>query len=186
MKHVSRSGVAPVARTGIVVVRGSNDNQVAIDRHGGPEQIPRRAVECNQFLLIRPLSGTVISLKHIHRALIGPTLEALHLFGASAGAILALLAWVLGRGTLLSVVPIVMGGACLYSHFGVSAEMSELRALAFGPEGSAEIAGRYDQLHRVSLSIFITLGVAAIGLLLLHVRADQRHRGTTGVDRRRK
>jgi len=50
--------------------------------------------------------------------------------------------------------------------------MAEIRSLAFGPGGSAEIAGRFNQLHERSLAIFMTVGFAAIALLVLHVRAD--------------
>ena len=80
----------------------------------------------------------------------------------------------LGRSPRLITIPLIMGALCLYTHFGVSAEMSELRTLAFGPEGSPDSAVRFHLLHRVSVAIFLSLGVAAVTLLVLHARADQR------------
>ncbi len=123
--------------------------------------------------IVAPTAFRVLPNTEIAGTVIGPTLKALHLFGAAAGLILALLARMLGRSPRLITIPLLMGALCLYSHFGVSAEMSELRALAFGPEGSPDSAVRFHQLHRVSVAIFLSLGIAAVTLLVLHARADQ-------------
>ncbi len=124
--------------------------------------------------IVAPTAFRVLPNTEIAGTVIGPTLNALHLFGAAAGLVLALLARMLGRSPRLITIPLIMGALCLYTHFGVSAEMSELRALAFGPEGSPDSAVRFHQLHRVSVAIFLSLGVAAVTLLVLHARADQR------------
>ena len=62
-----------------------------------------------------------------------PVLTALDLYGAAAGIGLAGLALALERGALRMALPLVLAAACLYSQFGVSAEISEIRTLAFGP-----------------------------------------------------
>ncbi len=123
--------------------------------------------------IVAPTAFRVLPNTEIAGTVIGPTLEALHLFGAAAGLVLALLARMLGRGPRLITIPLIMSALCLYAHFGVSAEMAELRAMAFGPEGSPDSAVRFHQLHRVSVAIFLSLGVAAVTLLVLHARADQ-------------
>ena len=124
--------------------------------------------------IVAPTAFRVLPSAEVAGTLIGPTLKALHLFGAVAGLVLALLARMLGRGARLITIPLIMSALCLYTHFGVSAEMAELRAMAFGPEGSPDSAVRFHQLHRVSVAIFLSLGAAAVTLLVLHVRADQR------------
>ncbi len=124
--------------------------------------------------IVAPTAFRVLPSTEIAGTLIGPTLAALHLFGAAASLVLATLARMLGRSARLITIPLIMGAFCLYTHFGVSAEMNELQALAFGPEGSPDSVARFHQLHRVSVAIFLSLGVAAVTLLVLHARADQR------------
>lgn len=123
--------------------------------------------------IVAPTAFRVLPSAEVAGTLIGPTLRALHLFGAGAGLVLAVLAGVLGRGPRLIAIPLIMSALCLYTHFGVSAEISELRLLAFDPEGNAGSAARFHQLHRVSVGIFTGLGAAAVLLLVLHARADR-------------
>jgi hypothetical protein len=133
--------------------------------------------------VVAPTAFRVLPSTAVAGSLIGPVLEALHLYGAGSGALLALLAVILGRGPLLVGLPLLMSAVCLYSHFGVSAELSEIRDLAFGAGGAPEFAARFTRLHRVSLGLFLGLGVAAVGLLVLHSRADigERHRKTVRI-----
>jgi hypothetical protein len=105
-------------------------------------------------------------------ALVGPVLSTLHLYGAAAGGALAALAWALGRGWLRGLLPLAMALACLYSQFGVSPEIDEIRELAFGPEGNLEAAGRFTRLHRRSTGIFVGVGIAGLVLLGLHANSD--------------
>jgi hypothetical protein len=105
-------------------------------------------------------------------SLVGPILTALHLYGAVAGAILALLAWRLERGRLRIGLPLLMAVACLYSHFGVSGEIAEISDRAFGPAGSEALAARFGRLHQLSLGIYIAVSAAAVALVVLHARSD--------------
>ena len=133
--------------------------------------------------VVAPTAFRVLPSTEAAGSLVGPVLAALHLYAAAAGALLALLAIALGRGPLLIGLPLLMSAACLYSHFGVSAELSEIRDLAFGPGGAPEFASRFTRLHRVSLGLFMGLGVAAVALLVLHSRADidERRRKTARI-----
>jgi hypothetical protein len=105
---------------------------------------------------------------------IGPVLAGLHLYGGMAGIALAGLAWARGRGRLLIFLPLVMSAACFASHFGVSGRISELRDRAFGETASPEAALRFNQLHRVSMGLFLGVSGASVLLVGLHARADAR------------
>ena len=133
--------------------------------------------------VVAPTAFRVLPSTEVAGSLVGPVLAALHLYAAAAGALLALLAVALGRGPLLIGLPLLMSAVCLYSHFGVSSQLSEIRDLAFGSGGAPEFAARFTRLHRVSLGLFTGLGVAAVGLLVLHARAyiDERRRKTARI-----
>jgi hypothetical protein len=122
--------------------------------------------------VIAPTAFAVLPSIELAGKLIGLVLTKLHLYGAFAGIALALVSTRLGRGPLLVAAPIALSALCLYSHFGVSAQLAEIRDLSFGPDGSAEIAARFTALHRISLSIFIGIGIAVTALIGLHARAD--------------
>ncbi len=66
----------------------------------------------------------------------------------------------------------MLGAVCVYSHFGVSVELNEIRNLTFGPEGDADAAARFGALHRRSLALFVGSGIAITLLIALHSRAD--------------
>ena len=106
--------------------------------------------------------------------LIGPVLDALHWYGAVAGTLLALLAWALGRGRGLVLLSLAAAALCAFSQLGITPRIAMLRPLAFGPQGSPEIAARFHQLHQVSVMLFVGVGVATLILLVGHVRADLR------------
>jgi hypothetical protein len=107
-------------------------------------------------------------------SLVGPVLETLHLYGGFAGVALALLAAALGRGPVRIALPLLMAGLCLYSHFGVTAEIAEIRGRVFGPEGSLELAARFSRLHRLSVALFVFVGACSMLLLGLHAHAEAR------------
>jgi hypothetical protein len=123
-------------------------------------------------MLVAPLAFQLLPSTRIAGSLVGPILNALHLYGAAAGGILALLAWRLERGRLLVGLPLLLTAACLYTHFGVSAEMAEISGQAFGPEGSEVLSARFNELHRRSLAIFLAVSAATLALVFLHARAD--------------
>ena len=124
--------------------------------------------------VIAPTAFEVLPSFEVAGNLVGAVLTKLNLYGALCGVALALVSKSLGRGALLVGVPIALSALCLYSHFGVSAQMAEIRDLAFGPEASAEVVARFAALHRRSLSIFIGVGLAVTVLIGLHARADSR------------
>jgi hypothetical protein len=123
-------------------------------------------------VVVAPTAFRVLPSTEVAGSLVGPILEALHLYGAAAGGALALLAFFLRRGPVLIALPLLMGAVCLYSHFGISAELAEIRHLAFGPGGDPESAARFTHLHRLSLTLFTSLGAAAVVLLVLHAWSD--------------
>jgi len=87
-----------------------------------------------------------------------------------------LIAWLLGRGVARWALPLAMSAACLYSQFGLSAEIAEIRDGAFGPQGSEVLAARFNHLHRLSVAIFLCVGISALILAGLHARDDTAHR----------
>jgi hypothetical protein len=104
--------------------------------------------------------------------LVAPLLAGLHAYGAAAGVALALLARGLRRGLPATLLPLLLAGLCLLSHYGVTAEIDVARDAAFGPAGSLEGATRFTRLHQLSIGIFTAVGLGAIVLVLLHARAD--------------
>lgn len=125
-------------------------------------------------LVIAPTAFRVLPSTEIAGTLVGPVLTALHLYGAVAGLGVALVALVLGRGRLRVGLPLALAAACLYSQFGVSAEIAEIRDKVFGPEGSAALAGRWSLLHRVSVGIFLAVSAGTLWLVVLHSQTDSR------------
>ena len=123
-------------------------------------------------LVVAPTAFRVLPSTAVAGTLVGPVLTVLHLYGAIAGCGLGLLAWLLGRGRLRVALPLVLMVACLYNQFGVSAEIAEIRDGVFGPEGSAALAARWNQLHRLSIGIFEAVSAATLWLLVLHSRSD--------------
>jgi len=125
-------------------------------------------------LVVAPTAFRVLPSAAVAGTLIGPVLDALHLYGAAAGVALAALGRGLRRGTLRVALPLAMAVACLYSQFGVSAELAEIRDQVFGPEGSEQLAARFAHLHRLSMGIYSVVLLAALALLGLHAADDGR------------
>ena len=123
-------------------------------------------------LVVAPTAFRVLPSTEVAGTLVGPALTALHLYGAGASLLVAALAWPLGRRGVYRWLPLLMALACLYSQFGVSAEMTEIRDSAFGPEGSVSGAARFNALHRVSMGLYLAVGVSALALVGLHAGAD--------------
>ena len=115
-------------------------------------------------VLPRELAGRIVS----------PILEALHLYAAAAGVVLAVLAHKLGRSKLLRVLPLILACVCLYSQFGVTPRINEARDLAFSPQGNPEALIAWGKLHARSMRLFTAAGLGGLLLLLLHARAEAR------------
>lgn len=123
-------------------------------------------------LVVAPTAFRVLPSSEVAGLLVGPVLTALHLYGGAAGVALAGLSWALGRPAWLSGLPLGLAALCLYSHFGISAELASLRPLAFGEQGSITVAARFAQLHRASVGIFVAIGVALVTLVVLQAHSD--------------
>ena len=105
---------------------------------------------------------------------VGPLLAWLHLYGAAAGAVLAVVSLALGRGPLLTGVPVLLAAICIYSELGVTSEIDAIRGQAFGPEATVEATERFGALHQRSLALFGAVGIGAIGLVVAHSRYDSK------------
>jgi hypothetical protein len=123
-------------------------------------------------LVVARTTFSVLPSTELAGRVVAPVLTALHLYGAAAGIGQAGLALALGLDALRIDLPVLMAAACVYSQFGVSAEISEIRDLAFGPEGSEAIAARWTQLHRLSMTIFVAVSACSVWLVWLHARSD--------------
>ena len=122
--------------------------------------------------VIAPTAFRVLPSTQVAGLLIGPVLTTLHLYGVLAGVALAALAWGLSRTGVCLWLPLSMSALCLVSQYGVTSRIEEIRPLVFGPEGSQELAARFQLLHQLSMGIYTAVGLAAFLLLALHARAD--------------
>jgi hypothetical protein len=52
--------------------------------------------------------------------------------------------------------------------------LAEIRGISFGPDATAEISARFSALHRISLAVFIGVGITVTALIGFHARADSR------------
>lgn len=123
-------------------------------------------------LVVARTTFQVLPSTELAGRVVAPVLTALHLYGGAAGIALAGLALALRRGALRVALPLLLAAVCLYSQFGVSAEISEIRGLAFGPEGSEAAAARWTALHRLSMILFVGVSVGVVGLVGLHAHSD--------------
>lgn len=105
---------------------------------------------------------------------VGPLLGGLHLYGAAAGVLLAVVALALGRGPALAAAPLVLAALCIYSELGITAEIEAIRPQAFGAEATIEATQRFGVLHRRSMGVFTVVGIGAIALAVAHARHDSR------------
>jgi hypothetical protein len=125
---------------------------------------------------VAPTAFRVLPSTAVAGQLVGPVLAALHLYGVGAGVALAALAWALARTGPCLWIPLAMSVLCFASQFVVTAQIAGVRALAFGPSGSPEMAARFQLLHRLSMGIYTGVGVLGFVLAVVHTRADARER----------
>jgi hypothetical protein len=122
--------------------------------------------------VVAPTVFRVLPSTQVAGQLVAPVLTALHLYGVGAGMALAAIAWALTRTGVALWLPLAMGALCFVSQFGVTAQIEAIRALVFGPSGSPELAARFQLLHRISMGIYTTVGVAGFALVAIHARTD--------------
>ena len=123
-------------------------------------------------LVVAPTAFRVLPSIEVAGQLIGPVLDALHVYGALAGALLALIAQRLGRGRGLVLLALGAAALCAISQFVITPQIDATRPLAFGAQGSPEMAARFQQLHQLSVALFSVVGGTTLILLAGHVRAD--------------
>jgi len=123
-------------------------------------------------LVVAPTAFRVLPSAHIAGTLVGPVLEALQISGAAAGLALCLLAVTLRRSAAAQLLPLVLAVACLYSQFGLSVEIAEIRTEVFGPHGTEALMTRFTELHRISVALFVAVGIGELLLAAIHARAE--------------
>lgn len=114
----------------------------------------------------------VVPNPEIAGQLVGELLHPLLAFGAVSGVALAGLAARLRRGAFTIVLPLVLTTACLVNQFGVTRAVAEIRLT--DPGLAPEMAARFAALHRLSVWLFIGVGVGVLILAAAHVRAELR------------
>jgi hypothetical protein len=122
--------------------------------------------------VVAPAAFAVLPSPELAGRVVARSLRVLHLGGAGIGVLLSGLAWRLGRSRSLIWLPVLLAGLCLISHFGVSGALAEMRAMAEF-ETDPALRARFAVLHRVSVAVFALVLLSAMGLLVLHVRADR-------------
>jgi hypothetical protein len=127
--------------------------------------------------VVAPTSFRVLPSPEEAGRIVGPVLTALQLYGGAAGLGLAALGLALRRGRMAALLAVGLSLVCLYSQFGVTAEISEVRSAAFGSSPEAEAQQRFAELHRRSVMLFGATGVGAILLALLYARGEVSSRG---------
>jgi hypothetical protein len=128
-------------------------------------------------VVVAPTAFRVLPSSDVAGQLISPVLSALNLYGVAAGPGIAVLSLWLRRGWLVALLAASLGLVCFYSHFGVTAEISELRPVALGTAPEAGSQRRFAELHRRSVALYAGTGLGAIVLVLLHARAEVFPRG---------
>lgn len=101
-------------------------------------------------------------------ALLGPMLG----LGAASGIGLSVIAAVLRRGRFTIVLPVVLAAASLINQFGVSPAVAEIELT--DPGLVPELAARFAALHRLSVWLFMGVGLGAVLLAVVHAFAERR------------
>ncbi len=125
-------------------------------------------------VVVAPTAFSALPDSQTAGRVVGPVLRSLNLYGAIAGPILAALAIALGRGRLAIGLPLVLAAVCLYSQFGITAEIEEIRPLAFGQPPDPAALLRFGSLHRWSVTLYGVTGLSALALAFLHARTESR------------
>ena len=125
-------------------------------------------------VVVAPAAFRNLPSSELAGQVIGPVLGAIHLYGAAAGIVIAILTLIHRQGLGLALFAGVLSALCLVSHFGVSAWIAELRDAALGPESDPTALARFGFLHRVSVAIFSAVTLGAIVLMVLHARRQVR------------
>jgi hypothetical protein len=117
--------------------------------------------------VVAPAAFAVAPTPAVAGNLVGRVLAALDWAGVGAGLILAGLSAGLGRGVWTTALPVFMSLGCLISRLLLAPEIAALRPLLDDPAARA----RFGLLHGLAVGIFGVLTLAALALVVLHVRS---------------
>lgn len=126
--------------------------------------------------VVAPTAFSALPSPELAGKIIGPVLRSLNLYGVAAGPALALLAIGRRRGWVLVALPLILGLMAFVAEFGVTAAITELRPLVFGPQPDPAALQRFGELHRIAVALFGAIGVGTVVLALLHAAAAVRER----------
>jgi hypothetical protein len=104
--------------------------------------------------------------------LVGRVLGPLLIGGAGVGLALSALGGALRRGPVAVVLPLLLAGMCLFSHFWVSPAVAAIRV--GDPSAGPDAAVRFARLHALSMALFVATSLGIAVLALLHGWREQR------------
>ncbi len=123
--------------------------------------------------VVAPAAFAVAPTPSVAGDLVGRVLAAVDPAGATAGVVLAGLAFGLGRRRSAVALPLLATALCAVSHWVVTPRIAALRPLAVGPGADPAARERFGQLHALSVGLFATVGIILIALWLIHSRAER-------------
>lgn len=121
--------------------------------------------------LVAPAAFEVLGREPAGR-LVRQVLPPLLLYGVAAGAVLAGLARILGRGALATFLPLALACLGLWVLFGITPQMEEVRGRAFGPPADPAALARFTRLHAAAGAAYLVIAVGAFALVVVHARLD--------------
>lgn len=117
--------------------------------------------------VVAPAAFAVAPTPAVAGNLVGRVLAALDWAGLAAGLTLAGVSIWLGRGLWTVALPVFMSLSCFLSRLFLAPEIAALRPLL----DDASARARFGLLHGLSVGLFGALLLAALALIVLHVRA---------------
>jgi len=117
--------------------------------------------------VVAPAAFAVSPTPAVAGNLVGSVLGFLDWTGLGAGLTLAGASVWLGRGPWLVSLPVLASAGCLLSRLYLSPEIEALRPLL----NDASARARFGLLHALSAGVFGMVTLAALALVVLHLRA---------------
>jgi uncharacterized protein DUF4149 len=117
--------------------------------------------------VVAPAAFAVAPTPAVAGNLVGHVLAVLDWAGLGAGLTLAGVSAWLGRGLWMTALPVFMSLGCLVSRLLLAPKIAALRPLLDDPAARA----RFGLLHGLAVGVFGALLLAALALVVLHVRA---------------
>ena len=117
--------------------------------------------------VVAPAAFAVAPTPAVAGNLVGQVLAVLDWAGVGAGLALAAVSAWLSLGLWTTVLPVFMSLGCLLSRLLLAPRIAALRPLLADPAARA----CFGLLHGLAVGIFGTLTLAALALVVLHVRA---------------